>query len=460
MQLVVADLALLDAAMEGDEALGRALGGHAVAHDWQGFPDAVRRLREAVATDPGWTRWGPRLFIHQATLVGWGGFKGPPSDRHRRDRLCGRAGVAGPRARHRGGRGDAARGATRRTTWTRSSPTRSRSATRPCGCSRRPASRPQGGAAEWRFRHVRPLIDSQLPLRKREGGASTMPAMEEHLFWVVSRAAGIVALLLSSAAWASADDGRALVKGRGLDLRATHEALSLATLIAIVVHAVALLGDSYLNASVLDITVPFVSGYKEPWMSIGIVSGWALVALGVSYYFRTRIGVARWKKLHRWTALAWLAGPRALAGEGTDAGTTWFLVCTAIAVVPALVLLVVRHLPSTPVPSHIMSPTLLARRARVRQIRRTVTRLDGRGVPRPVRDDLHPDGRGQGPGARIIVTTAQLTSTRRATPRRLPVVVLGDDESLGRRRVLGRRLGVHGVVLGHGDDRAVLVCES
>jgi methionine sulfoxide reductase heme-binding subunit len=117
------------------------------------------------------------------------------------------------------------------------------------------------------------------------------------------------------------------------------------------VHAVTLLGDSFLNASVWDITIPFVSGYEEPWMSIGIVAGWALVALGVSYSFRARIGVARWKRLHRWTALAWLAGLVHSLGEGTDAGTAWFLVATAVGVVPALVLLVVRHLPSTPVPT-------------------------------------------------------------------------------------------------------------
>ena len=176
--------------------------------------------------------------------------------------------------------------------------------------------------------------------------------MEEHLFWIASRAAGIAALLLSSAAvGVGLTMGGRMVRGRGLDLRAAHEALSLATLIAIAVHAVALLGDSYLNASVLDITVPFASGYREPWMSIGIVAGWALIALGVSYYFRARIGVARWKRLHRWTALAWLAGIVHSLGEGTDAGTAWFLVCTAVAIVPALVLLVVRHLPSTPVPT-------------------------------------------------------------------------------------------------------------
>ena len=179
-----------------------------------------------------------------------------------------------------------------------------------------------------------------------------MPAMEAHLLWIVSRAAGTAALLLSSAAvGVGLTMGGRLVKGRGVDLRSAHEALSLATLIAIVVHAVALLGDSFLNASVLDITLPFVSGYKEPWMSIGIVSGWALGALGVSYYFRTRIGVARWKRLHRWTALAWVLGIAHSLGEGTDAGTTWFLALTAVAVVPALGLLVVRHLPSTSTPA-------------------------------------------------------------------------------------------------------------
>jgi sulfoxide reductase heme-binding subunit YedZ len=177
--------------------------------------------------------------------------------------------------------------------------------------------------------------------------------MDHHLFWIASRAAGTAALLLSSAAvGVGLTMGGRMVKGRGLDLRAAHEALSLATLIAIVVHAGALLADSYLKPSLADITIPFVHGYKEPWMSIGIVAGWALVALGASYYFRARIGVARWRRLHRWTALAWLAGIVHSLGEGTDAGQAWFLAAVAIAVVPALVLLAIRHLPSsTPVPS-------------------------------------------------------------------------------------------------------------
>jgi methionine sulfoxide reductase heme-binding subunit len=172
-------------------------------------------------------------------------------------------------------------------------------------------------------------------------------AITDHIFWITSRAAGTAALLLSSAAVCiGLLFGGKLVKGRP-DLRHLHEALSLATIVAIVVHAVSLLGDSFLSPSIADISIPFVSGYMRVWTTIGIVAGWAMIALGLSYYVRDRIGQQRWKKLHRFTALAWIAGIAHSLGEGTDAGQTWFLVATAIVVVPALALLVVRHTGTT-----------------------------------------------------------------------------------------------------------------
>ena len=175
-------------------------------------------------------------------------------------------------------------------------------------------------------------------------------AVPDHLFWITSRAAGTAALLLSSlAVCVGLLFGGKLVKGRP-DLRHLHEALSLATIVALVVHAVALLGDSYLHPTVADIAIPFVSGYMRLWTTVGIVAGWGMVALGLSYYAKERIGRQRWKKLHRFTALAWLAALVHSFGEGTDAGETWFIVATAIVVLPALGLLIVRHLgaPSKP----------------------------------------------------------------------------------------------------------------
>jgi sulfoxide reductase heme-binding subunit YedZ len=169
-------------------------------------------------------------------------------------------------------------------------------------------------------------------------------AVTEHIFWITSRAAGTAALLLSSVAvCVGLLFGGKLVKGRP-DLRQLHEALSLATIVALVVHAVSLLGDAFLSPSIADITIPFVSGYQRGWTTLGIVAGWAMIALGLSYYVRDRIGQQRWRKLHRFTALAWIAGVVHSLGEGTDAGETWFLVATAIVVLPALGLLILRHL--------------------------------------------------------------------------------------------------------------------
>jgi sulfoxide reductase heme-binding subunit YedZ len=135
---------------------------------------------------------------------------------------------------------------------------------------------------------------------------------------------------------------------KGAEWRAVHEALSLATLAALAVHALALLGDSYMKPGLLDLVVPFASGYQRGWTTLGIVAGWLLAILGLSYYARGRIGPARWRKLHRFTALAWVLGVGHALGEGTDAGAAWFLLATAAVALPAIALLIRRLTPPVP----------------------------------------------------------------------------------------------------------------
>lgn len=164
-----------------------------------------------------------------------------------------------------------------------------------------------------------------------------------HLFWITSRAAGIAALVLASLAVSlGLLMSTRLLKGRGGDLRTLHEALSLSSLAALVVHGLALIGDHYLHPSLVDIAVPFAGSYRTLWTSLGIIGGWAMVVLGLSFYARRWIGTARWRKLHRFTAAAWLLGLIHALGEGTDAGRLWFMAMVGAVVVPALVLLATR----------------------------------------------------------------------------------------------------------------------
>jgi methionine sulfoxide reductase heme-binding subunit len=182
------------------------------------------------------------------------------------------------------------------------------------------------------------------------GAASVGP----HIFWITSRAAGIAALVLSSAAVGAGllISGRGSPrKGLGGDAKALHEALSLATLVAIAIHGAALLGDHFMHPTVLDISVPFTGGYRPFWTGIGVAAGWALAALGLSYYARGWIGQSRWRSLHRFTAVFWVLGIAHSIGSGTDAGQPWFLIVVAVSAIPALILLLGKLTRPSPAPA-------------------------------------------------------------------------------------------------------------
>jgi sulfoxide reductase heme-binding subunit YedZ len=167
----------------------------------------------------------------------------------------------------------------------------------------------------------------------------------EHLFWITSRAAGGAAMILASAAVAAGlMIGTRRPSADKRDLRAVHEALSLTTLAMVALHGLSLLGDSYLNPGPAGIAIPFVGFYRPLWTGLGIIAGYGLAALGLSYYARDRIGAARWRRLHRLTAIFWLAAIVHTIGAGSDAAEWWFLIASGCLVLPAAALLGLRWL--------------------------------------------------------------------------------------------------------------------
>lgn len=166
-----------------------------------------------------------------------------------------------------------------------------------------------------------------------------------HLFWLSSRAFGIVALLLVSL---SVGVGLALAgrvsrrPGLPRRLKRLHESLALAGLIAIALHGLLLLGDSYLRPGLAGIAVPFALASQPVWTGLGIIGGWLSAVIVASFYVRRWIGVKVWRWLHRWTFAVYLLAIVHTLGSGSDAGSAWLLGLIALTAAPIAILATLR----------------------------------------------------------------------------------------------------------------------
>jgi methionine sulfoxide reductase heme-binding subunit len=171
----------------------------------------------------------------------------------------------------------------------------------------------------------------------------------EYAWWLASRASGVVALVLIalSVAIGLAMASKAF-RRRGLPrkLIAVHEHAALAALVAIAVHGITLLGDSWLNPGPLGIAVPFVMDHEPLFTGLGIIGGYLAAILGLTFYVRRRIGTRRWRNLHRLTPLVYVLGVVHTLGAGSDAGQPWLLAVLLATGTPILYLGIMRALPA------------------------------------------------------------------------------------------------------------------
>jgi len=174
------------------------------------------------------------------------------------------------------------------------------------------------------------------------------PNPAEHAWWLASRASGIVAMLLITASvFIGLTLSTRVMKGPGVSrwLVTAHEQAALAGLVSIAIHGVTLLGDPFLNPGVTGIAVPFAGAYKTLYVGIGILGGYLAALLGLTFYAKKRIGVARWKKLHRLTIVAYAMSVIHTVGAGTDFQPgSWPMLAVVAPVGPIAVLFVQRML--------------------------------------------------------------------------------------------------------------------
>jgi sulfoxide reductase heme-binding subunit YedZ len=176
------------------------------------------------------------------------------------------------------------------------------------------------------------------------------PDPAEYVWWLTSRAAGVVAFaLVSLSVLIGLAMANRLVRGRSVVK--LHEHLALAGLVAIAVHGITLLGDSWLDPGAAGLVVPFAMDYRPLFTGLGIVAGYLAALLGLSFYLRRRLGARRWRSLHRLTVLVYLLGAIHALGAGTDAEAPWMRAVLLATGAPILFLFLLRVLPAdAPVP--------------------------------------------------------------------------------------------------------------
>ena len=148
------------------------------------------------------------------------------------------------------------------------------------------------------------------------------------LLWGISRASGIVSLLLFTGTvvlgiltWR----GGALPGLPKFAVSVVHRDVSLLATVFLIIHVVTLLGDPYAQVSVLDGLVPFFATANPFWRGLGTVAADLLVAIIVTSLARHRLPAAVFRVIHWAVYPLWVLAFAHGLGSGTDAASAWYL---------------------------------------------------------------------------------------------------------------------------------------
>jgi DMSO/TMAO reductase YedYZ heme-binding membrane subunit len=170
--------------------------------------------------------------------------------------------------------------------------------------------------------------------------------------WLVARAAGLVAftLLTIAVTLGLLLSTRILGSKRGKALLEWHRTILWASLCMAALHGIALLFDPTLNFGFLAVLVPGTAPWRPTSVAGGIVAGWLMLALALSFRVRRRIGQRRWRQLHYASFGAFAVALWHGLTTGTDLIGTHGLVFAAVALLPMLWLTFLRILTPRPAP--------------------------------------------------------------------------------------------------------------
>jgi DMSO/TMAO reductase YedYZ heme-binding membrane subunit len=151
--------------------------------------------------------------------------------------------------------------------------------------------------------------------------------MSSSFVWYVARAGGLVSyvLLATTVIWGTALAARAFRARPGLPwLSGMHEWLGVLALTFVGVHIGALLLDTYIRFSPVDVLVPFASHWHPGAVAWGVVGFYLMLAVHLSARFRGKLPKQYrplWKKVHLASYPLFAVATIHLLTAGTDRGT-------------------------------------------------------------------------------------------------------------------------------------------
>lgn len=154
-------------------------------------------------------------------------------------------------------------------------------------------------------------------------------------FWIIARAAGLVAYGLLTASVIAGIVLKARPFGKALKPAAVtdiHRSLATLSLGALTIHGTSLVLDRTVDITPLALIVPGLVPYRPFWTSLGVIAAEVTLLVYVSFSQRKRIGVRAWRSLHWLTyGVFGLATVHGIAA-GTDTSRPWALLLYGTAV--------------------------------------------------------------------------------------------------------------------------------
>lgn len=150
----------------------------------------------------------------------------------------------------------------------------------------------------------------------------------QHVLWYVTRATGIVALVLLTGTVVLGVIGTARVASKRWPRIVTaglHKNLALTATALVAMHVVTTILDPFVSIGLVAAFVPFTSSYRPFWLSLGAVAFDLLLAVLITSLLRDRLSHRAWQIVHLLVYACWPVALWHGLGTGTDTRLHWVL---------------------------------------------------------------------------------------------------------------------------------------